>query len=148
MDIVQTKTYTVAEFCERAKTLLQSEDIVSFVRFVLCGYQQDHQVVIDPIQDRLEPGHKISGLRDFDSLLGIDRDICVHSSLTLFPLAKKEDTLRTNLHLDYSFQIPGVSGLGSKFGHIFRLIYFSSTVTPFPSIPSLTSALRSGQYIT
>lgn len=111
MDDLPKKSYSLAEFCETAKTLLiDDEDAASFVRFVLCGIYQDHQAVIDAIQNRLDDSHNIQGLRDFDSLLGIHRDIVVsQTSLTLFPIAKKEDTLKTNIHLTYSFVIPNVS---------------------------------------
>jgi len=111
LDDLDTRSYSVAEFCETAQNLLESEDSASFVRFVLCGRYQNHQVVVDPIQNRLDPERKIKGLRDFDSLLGICEDIPVRSPLTLFPLAKKDDTLNTNIHLNYSFVIPGVSSI-------------------------------------
>jgi hypothetical protein len=113
MENDRTKTYSIGEFCETAKALLEN-DVPAFVRFMLCGHHPDHQVVVDPIQDRLDDDHRLKALRDFDSLLGIDKDIRVHSSLTLFPLARKEDTLRTNLHLKHSFQIADVSSLGLK----------------------------------
>lgn len=109
MDDLDKKSYSLAQFCETAKTLLESDDPASFVRFVLCGRYQNHQAVIDAIQNRLDDHHIITGLRDFDSLLGIHRDIVVRTGLTLYPLARKEDTLRTNIHLQYSFIIPGVS---------------------------------------
>lgn len=113
MENDRTKTYSIGKFCETAKALLDN-DVAAFIRFMLCGHHPDHQVVVDPIQDRLDDDHRLKGLRDFDSLLGVDKDIRVRSSLTLFPLAKKDDTLRTNLHLKHSFQIAGVSSLDLK----------------------------------
>ena len=109
MDDTESQSYSLTEFCTTAKILLDSGDSASFVKFVLCGRYQNRQVVVDAIQNRLDPEYPIKGLRDFDSLLGIHKDIPVHSSLTLFPLARKEDTLRTNVHLSYSFNFPGVS---------------------------------------
>lgn len=109
LDNLDNLSYSLAEFCETAKLLLESDDPSSFVRFVLCGRFQNNQVFVDAIQNRLDEEHLIKGLRDFDSLLGIHKDIPVRSSLTLFPLARKEDTLHTNIHLNYSFIIPGVS---------------------------------------
>jgi hypothetical protein len=109
MNDVDTQLYSLTRFCQTAKLLLESDDPASFVRFVLCGRHQNHQVSVDAIQNRLNSRHPISGLRDYDSLLGIQKDIVVGTSLTLFPLAKKEDTLRTNIHLSYSFNFSGVS---------------------------------------
>jgi hypothetical protein len=112
MNNTESQSYSLTEYCKTAKILLDSGDSASFVEFVLCGKYKNHQVVIDAIQNRLEPGYPIKGLRDFDSLLRIHKDIPVRSSLTLFPLGRKEDTLRTNIHLSYSFNFPGVSYMG------------------------------------
>lgn len=109
LENLETQSYSLTQFCETAKGLLDSDDSTSFVRFVLCGRYQDHQVFVDAFQNILDEHYKIQGLRDFDSLLGIYKDILVRSPLTLFPLARKEDTLHTNIHLKYSFNIPGVS---------------------------------------
>lgn len=109
MNNLDNKSYSLAEFCETAKLLLESDDPSSFVQFVLCGRFQNHQVVVDAIQNRLNEEHLIKGLRDFDSLLGIHKDIPVRASLTLFPIARKEDTLHTNIHINYSFVISTVS---------------------------------------
>lgn len=111
LDDLDNQSYSLAQFCETAKHLLDS-DPASFVRFVLCGRYQDHQVIVDAFRNTLDERHKIQGLRDFDSLLGIFEDIPVRTALTLFPLARKEDTLHTNIHLNYSFNIPGVSYMG------------------------------------
>ena len=100
---------SLTEFCTTAKILLDLGDSASFVKFVLCSRYQNRQVVVNAIQNCLDPEYPIKGLRDFDSLLGIHKDIPVLSSLTLFPLARKEDTLRTNVHLSYNFNFPGVS---------------------------------------
>lgn len=109
MNNLEHKSYSLAEFCETAKLLLDSGDAASFVQFVLCGRYENHQVVVDAFRNRLNEQHKFRGLRDFDSLLGICEDIPVRAPLTLFPLARKEDTLHTNVHLNYSFVITGVS---------------------------------------
>jgi len=109
LDNLDSKSYSLAQFCRTAKLLLDSDEPASFVRFVLCGKYLDHQVFVDAFQNTLDEQYKFRGLRDFDSLLGISEDIPVRTSLTLFPLARKEDTLHTNIHLNYSFNIPGVS---------------------------------------
>lgn len=107
----ENQSYSLSQFCETAKRLMESDDPASFVHFVLCGRYQGHQVFVDAFQNTLHEGYKLKGLRDFDSLLGISEDIPVRTSLTLFPLARKEDTLHTNIHLNYSFDISGVSYL-------------------------------------
>ena len=112
VSILGNESHSLTQFCQTTKHLLEHDDPTSFVNFVLCSRHQDHQVVIDPIQNRLDEEYGMSVLRDFDSLLGICKDIPIHTSLTLFPLAKKEDTLNTNIHLDYSFNIPGISYIG------------------------------------
>lgn len=109
VDRLNNQSYSLAQFCETAKILLDSDDPASFVRFVLSGRYQNHQVFVDAFQNVLDEQYQFKGLRDFDSLLGIFEDIAVRTSLTLFPLARKEDTLHTNIHLNYSFNIPGVS---------------------------------------
>ncbi|KAF8808357.1 hypothetical protein BYT27DRAFT_7097079 [Phlegmacium glaucopus] len=107
MDDLAQQTYTLDDFCTTAKRLHKLDDMAPFVRFVLCGIYQDdfeqHQAIIDPIQNRLHAGYPITGLRDFDSLLGIDKHIRVRSPLTVFPVARMQDTLHTNVHLSYSF---------------------------------------------
>lgn len=64
------------------------------------------QVIVDTYQNVLDgPNNKFEGLQDYNSFL-IFEDISVQTSLTLFPLARKEDTLNT---IKYSFNIIGVS---------------------------------------
>lgn len=109
MDNVEVDNLSLAEFCRTAKEYLDSDDFTSFVRFVLCGKRGNHQVVVDAILNRIPESHPLKAFRDYDSLLGIDANIVVHTSLTLFPLARREDTLKTNIHLHYSFNFPGVS---------------------------------------
>jgi hypothetical protein len=110
-DDSEIDSLSLAEFCQQAKLLLDSDDTASFTRFVLCGQHEGRQVVVDAIRNRIQyrDHHLLKGLRDYDSLLGIDKDIRVRTSLSLYPVARKEDTLRNNIHLDYSFNFEGVS---------------------------------------
>jgi hypothetical protein len=101
------ESLSLAEFCQQAKLLLASEDTASFIRFVLCGQHDGRQFSVDAIRNRIRGAHPISGFRDFDSLLGIDKHIRIRSSLSLYPVARKEDTLYNNIHLDYSFDLEG-----------------------------------------
>jgi hypothetical protein len=148
MNNLEPKSYSLAEFCETARLLLDSEDPASFVRFVLCGRYQNHQVIVDPFQNSLNEQYGFQGLRDYDSLLGICKDIPVRAPLTLFPLARREDTLNTNVHLNYSFIIPGVSYMKLNPRYIPPLNEpFSSALIPFQSTKFPTFALRNGLFI-
>ena len=106
---------SLLDFCQRSKALLQY-DQTDFVRFVLTGQDVDGtQICIDPIRNRLTEGQygRMRCTRDYDSLLGIDKDILVDKALTLFPLAKRDDTLSSNIHIQYDFDTASVSLLSS-----------------------------------
>jgi hypothetical protein len=144
---LRNQSYSLAQFCETAKRLLDSDDPASFVNFVLCGRYQDHQVIVDAYQNTLNEQNKIKGLRDFDSLLGIFEDIPVKTYLTLFPLARKEDTLHTNIHLKYSFHITHVSYMSLN-RDISTVDSIYSTLIQLKSTKSPTSALQNGTFKT
>ena len=101
---------SVLEFCQRAKDLLQN-DQADFVRFTLTGQDTDGtQACIDPIRNRLA-AHEYERLkctRDYDSLLGISESIHVNTHLTLYPIARRNDTLSENIHLTYEFTTANV----------------------------------------
>ena len=94
---------SVSEFVSYAKQLLQSGDMASFARFVLNGLHEGFQYQVDPIKNALKNSDRIQALRDYDSILGIHRDICVTSELTVYPVSKFEDTLSRNIHIKTSF---------------------------------------------
>lgn len=101
---------SVLEFCQRAKELLRfnQED---FVRFVLTGQDiDDTQACIDPIRNRVTEDQfdRLHLTRDYDSLLGISKHIHVQRHLTMCCVAKREDTLSTNIHIKYDFVTAGV----------------------------------------
>ncbi|RXW13321.1 hypothetical protein EST38_g12530 [Candolleomyces aberdarensis] len=105
-EAIDIQPYTLAQFCERAHDLYMSNNSEEFVHFVLCGVDEGRQASIDVIRNRVTsaevPTLRIS--RDYDSILGIDRQIRVHARpITVTPVAKYEDTLKTNVHLKYSF---------------------------------------------
>ncbi|RXW21475.1 hypothetical protein EST38_g4370 [Candolleomyces aberdarensis] len=98
--------YTLEEFYRKAHELYLMDRNEEFVHFVLCGTHNGHQASIDVHRDRVTaaeaPTLQIS--RDYDSILGIDQQICVRNRpITITPVAKYEDTLKKNVHLKYSF---------------------------------------------
>ena len=95
-------------FCERAKCLLNASQ-ADFERFVLTGRHSGTQFAIDPIRNRLPDFADVRVVRDYDSLLGISRQIRVANYLTVYPIARKEDTLSRNIHIEYEFSSPNVS---------------------------------------
>ncbi|KAF8868356.1 hypothetical protein CPB84DRAFT_1857950 [Gymnopilus junonius] len=99
---------SVAQFCIHAKSILDAKDNAGFVKFVLMGIHHTQQAIVDPILDHMTKYEGLSIMCDYDSLLGIDRDIRVQSNLTVYPLAKREDTLQTNIHLKYTFESPDI----------------------------------------
>ncbi|GLB33116.1 hypothetical protein LshimejAT787_0100010 [Lyophyllum shimeji] len=94
---------SVGRFCSAAKRLLSQDAHADFANFVLTGTSNKKQAVIDPILDSLSEDEPFSELRDYDSLLGIDSGISVTTSLTLYPIAKHEDTLTADIHVSYHF---------------------------------------------
>lgn len=89
-------------FCESALELFR-KDHGAFVHFVLSGRQKEEQVNIDPILNAVTRHEGLSLLRDYDSLLGIDDHIQVQAPLTVYPVARRQDTLVSDVHLKYEF---------------------------------------------
>lgn len=97
--------FTLSEFCAEAKRLLENSTRHDFIRFVLNGKLDGQQVIVNPLRDHLHRGDaaSIRGVRDFDSLLGIDAHVRVHTDLTLNVMGKNEDVLQNNIHIKYSW---------------------------------------------
>ena len=98
------RSMSLRQFCRRAKDLLQS-DISDFVRFVLTGRDaDDSQARIDPVFNRVTDEDPLKITRDYDSLLGVSSEIRIENSITVYPVAKSEDTLSRNVHIRYEFE--------------------------------------------
>lgn len=97
------RSYTVEEFVARAKRFHGADDMDNFAKFVLTGVYNGLQHQVDAIKDALQDDHGIQALRDYDSVLGIDANICIRAELTMYPVSKFEDTLRRNIHIKRSF---------------------------------------------
>ena len=129
---------SVLEFCKRAKGILKAKDDSGFVKFVLTGQHGGHQAVVDPILHKMTDYEGLYILRDYDSLLGIHQDICVKGHLTVYPLARREDTLATNIHLKHSFNSSRVS---CRFRYLYELYLPSNIGAFYCSDPQDTKSL-------
>ncbi|KAF9459638.1 hypothetical protein BDZ94DRAFT_1171312 [Collybia nuda] len=94
---------SLRSFCQMSKELLQV-DHRDFVKFTLEGVHNNMQYVIDPLLHRMEGDEPFDAMRDFDSLLGLSAHIVVHSAITVFPVAKREKTLSSDIHLVHEFE--------------------------------------------
>ncbi|KAF8876431.1 hypothetical protein CPB84DRAFT_1852952 [Gymnopilus junonius] len=98
----------LSQFCIHAKSILDAKDNAGFIKFILTGIHHAQQAIVNPILDHMTKYEGLSIMHDYDLLLGIDRDIRVQSDLTVYLLAKREDTLQTNIHLKYTFESPDI----------------------------------------
>lgn len=112
---------SLLEFCQQAKMLLDADQTADFVRFVITGKDVNgSQACIDPVINRVTQDHPLEILRDYDSLLGISKTIQVKSDITVYPVAKQEDTLTKNVHLRHTFKTSRVSrAVVAVMGHAF-----------------------------
>lgn len=98
---------SLRDFYTRAKEL-HKEDQAAYVKFVLAGIDEDERIRIEVFRHSLPPDEPILVTRDYDSLLAISDHIEVDNYITVYPLAKKEETLTRNIHLRHFFHLPGV----------------------------------------
>jgi hypothetical protein len=100
---LELENMSVYDFVNQASYLLGEDDQAAFVRFALTGRHEGKQAVVDAILNSLPNSEELGVTRDYDSLLGIDKDIRVTGSLTVYPVSKKEDVLCKNVHIHYDF---------------------------------------------
>lgn len=90
----------IAQSLHSQSTAIQATD-EAFVRFALAGrIHQSSRVSVNSRQG--VPELKTSDCsiqRDFDSVIGITRDLPFSAALAVFPLASFRDTLKTDNHL-------------------------------------------------
>jgi hypothetical protein len=87
-----------------------TQDLNTFVRFVLAGRllqnNQLSRVFVNAKQGGNSPPiHECQILRDFDSVIGVSRDLPYTVPMAIFPLASFRDTLTADNHLKYN--LPG-----------------------------------------
>jgi len=103
----QTTSLSLTDFYRRAK-VLYNEDQAAFIKFVLSGFDNGKRFYVDPLHHTLDEDEPIQVTRDYDSLLAISEQIEVENYITVYPIAKKEDTLTANVHLQHKFTLQGV----------------------------------------
>ncbi|PPQ80694.1 hypothetical protein CVT26_006697 [Gymnopilus dilepis] len=97
------QSYSIGDFYKKCKHYYGLDD-TKFVKFTLCGIDEEGEFVIDPIRDALKPSESFICTRDYDSLLGFHEHIGVDSYVTVHPVSKKEHSLGTNVHLKHEFE--------------------------------------------
>lgn len=135
---------SLPQFVSLGQDLNDSNTMGAFTRFMLTGIHDDVQYQVDPIKDTLREDHNIQALRDYDSMLGIHKHICVNAYLTVYPVSKFEDTLRHNIHIKYSFSNANVrTKLWVTL--LFLTLFYRENSTTFRFIASQTSASQNGE---
>jgi hypothetical protein len=129
---------SLTQFYRRAKALYE-EDQAAFVRFVLSGFDNGERFYVDAIRHALPEDEPIQLTRDYDSLLAISDEIEVENYITVYPVARKEDTLTANVHLKHRFTFFEVRC--SFFS------YTSSDETSFPRAASQRASTRFRMYV-
>jgi hypothetical protein len=95
------QSYSLHEFVARASAL-KDENADAFRRFILTGeVENDHQAVLDPTRNVLEPDHCISVARDIDSLVSFQQGIVVDCPISIYPVPNPAEVLSTSVHLRY-----------------------------------------------
>jgi hypothetical protein len=100
--IPPTETYSIPDFVDQAGRLSFEDDKSDFAQFVLTGRLGDHQALLDPLRNIIPDDQNLTLKRDYDSLIGLSTEIVVTSELYVYPVAKRENTLTENVHLDLS----------------------------------------------
>jgi hypothetical protein len=100
---------SITDFCINTKRLLTEGRHADFVKMALCGLYNGSQIAVDAILDRMDDREQFEGSRDYDSLLGISEHIRIRGPLTVYPIAKHDDTLKTDLHIKHTFHCRQVS---------------------------------------
>jgi hypothetical protein len=100
----------LAQFVMKAQDLSQQEDPDEFARFLLAGRLNTDEglkrVWVNARQNARAPPEGAYDLRrDFDSAIGITRDLPFTECMSVFPMASFDDTLKRDNHLKGT--IPG-----------------------------------------
>ncbi|KAG5646709.1 hypothetical protein H0H81_008182 [Sphagnurus paluster] len=97
-----TAPMSLNDFYSACLTLLEKSH-AEFVDFAPTGMYENEQAVVDPILDSMPDEEDFEVLRDYNSLIGIDKNIGISCPLNVYPVAQLKDTLRKNIHLSYRF---------------------------------------------
>lgn len=100
------KQVSLAEFLQIADGLLyEQKDVYKFIRFVLAGRYIGEgpmsRVFVNAKQGLHTglPDGAVNVTRDYDSILGISKDLPYMSALAVYPLSPFKETLKKNNHM-------------------------------------------------
>lgn len=107
---MQTQTVSLAQFSAIARDFLDEGNQTAFVRFVLTGIwgEDGTQAIVDPIRNTLPHNQPVTVTRDYDSLLALVPDLPLECTIYVYPVARNEDHLRSNIHLTHPITREGV----------------------------------------
>lgn len=102
----RTVNMNLDEFYDVARDLLRDENKQpDFVTLMMTGRLPNNvQVAIQPLGHAVRPNDPFYLSRDIDSAIGISEHIQFDHALTLYPVAKIEDTLVKDIHISHTFE--------------------------------------------
>ena len=112
--VLPFENYTVSEFIQEYGLLKtqnehpeEHDSIINSIDFVLTGRHPNRrtQAVVNPLTNRLHQGAIPTIRRDYDSLISFTTHIPILTSIYVYPIARLEDTLTSNLHIRVPFPI-------------------------------------------
>lgn len=121
---IECVQFSLKEFVEKGESFYNEEDVSDLIRFILCGqyYREPGvliQATINPILNRVrrQQAEALTALRDYDSLIGLCRDLVITRQLHLYPIANPADNLKESIHINYTISVNDVRE--QSFIHVF-----------------------------
>lgn len=109
--IVEQEACSLEGFTNMCVQLLR-EDQCAFVKFALTGQYQTPegimQACVDPLQHRPDPDDvwRVEQHRDYDSLIGISKNLPFRVDLEVFPIPQPRETLKEDIKIDQRVKNP------------------------------------------
>jgi hypothetical protein len=109
--VLPPENYNLSEFIQEFTRLNDTGDTldttIRSTDFALTGRHPDRrtQAVINPLINRMPIHASPTIRRDYDSLIGFTDDIPIVSPLNVYPVARIEDTLTSNIHIKVPFPV-------------------------------------------
>src|ERR1700742_1621472 len=130
-----TTTFSLAGFSRKAKKLDDAGLESEFIQFVLTGEFLDEsgdvvQAFVDPILNVVSPRAGLLIQCDYDSLLGISKDIPVTASIAVYPVPDPVRTLSSSVHLTFPIRVNNVSICLAA-----SLFFLNVTLQEFKEVP-------------
>lgn len=100
------KTYSLRKFIHQAKAFEDDDDDLAFLEFMFTGKNLTGkcQAFVDPSSQFLKDDTPIQVARDFDSLIGISKDLLVDSAVSVYPAPNPREALSTSIHVKYAIR--------------------------------------------